>query len=271
MADYVQIEFPNTLTEKREILIAELNNAGYEGFEEGKDNLKAFIALENFDEGVIKDIACTYNTAYTETIIKETNWNQVWESGFQPVIIDDFCAIRANFHAPVSTVKYDIVITPKMSFGTGHHATSYLMIQQMAKLDFTNKDVFDFGTGTGILAIVAEKMGAGRIIAVDNDDWSIDNAKENFYRNLCEEIELYKTDSVISDNTYDIILANINRNIILENLMILAKQLNPDGVMLLSGLLENDKNEIVTEAGRNKLSLVQSSQKDNWICLLFKK
>ena len=122
---------------------------------------------------------------FKETLIPEANWNQVWESNFDPVIVDDFVAIRADFHEPVKGVSLEIIITPKMSFGTGHHATTYMMIEQMRELDFTGKSVFDFGTGTGVLAILAEKLGANKVIAVDNDEWSIENAEENFEKNNC--------------------------------------------------------------------------------------
>ena len=131
-----------------------------------------------------------FQIGFSETTIEETNWNQVWESSFEPVVVDDFVAVRADFHEPIKGIKHEIVITPKMSFGTGHHATTYMMLEQMGKLDFKDKRVLDFGTGTGVLAILAEKMGAKKIIAIDNDEWSIENANENIKRNNCVAVEL---------------------------------------------------------------------------------
>lgn len=135
--------------------------------------LKPFIPVDNFDETLFDKIVQSNNLSFTTSIIKETNWNQLWESNFNPIIISDFAAIRADFHKPIGEVKHEIIITPKMSFGTGHHATTYMMIHQMKEMDFTNKTVLDFGTGTGILSILAEKLGAAKVIAIDNDEWSI--------------------------------------------------------------------------------------------------
>ncbi len=134
---------------------------------------------------MLNDLTSSLQLSFSKTIIEETNWNQVWESNFDPVIVDDFVAVRAHFHEPIKNVQHEIVITPKMSFGTGHHATTYMMMQQMRELDFAGKNVFDFGTGTGVLAILAEKLGAQKVIAIDNDDWSIENADENVKRNNC--------------------------------------------------------------------------------------
>src|SRR6187397_408555 len=191
--DYIKITFADLQPEQKEILIAQLADAGYEGFEEKDNSLDAFINSKGFDTVILKEISFKYQTPYTKEKIAETNWNQVWESNFEPVIVNDYVAIRADFHKPITNTKFEIVITPKMSFGTGHHATTYMMIEQMRCIDFTNKKVFDFGTGTGILAILASKLGASSVTAIDIDEWSIKNAEENFQKNNIQSVNLYQS------------------------------------------------------------------------------
>ncbi len=250
-------------------MIAQLADAGFEGFEEKDNSLDAFISKNNFDTTLLNEISFKYQTAYTLERIAETNWNQVWESNFEPVIVDDYVAVRADFHKPVTNTKFEIIITPKMSFGTGHHATTYMMIELMKEIDFNGKTVLDFGTGTGILAILAEKSGAKKIHAIDNDDWSIANAEENFKKNNCKKIVLRKASDASSEIKFDIILANINKNVILENFENLGQLLKPNGVILLSGLLTSDKEEIFTAAKRSGFTLKKELDRNNWICLKF--
>ena len=185
------------------------------------------------------------------------------------IVIDDFVSIRADFHNPVAGVEHEIVITPKMSFGTGHHATTYMMVQQMREIDFEEKNVFDFGTGTGVLAILAEKLKAKEIIAVDNDEWSISNAAENIERNGGVAIRLEEANTIKGENQFDIILANINRNVIIENFPVMVDRLAPGGVLLLSGLLLEDEPAIVQCAKKTALLLTKRTTKDNWISLRF--
>lgn len=270
MNNYIQIEIQNISTDQAELLIAELSMIGFEGFEEGENLLIAFISEGDFDEAVIDEIAARNNISYNQTTIPETNWNAVWESNFEPVIIEDFVGIRAHFHEQLKGVKHEIVITPKMSFGTGHHATTFMMIQQMKEIDFVNKKVFDFGTGTGILTILAERLGAEKILAVDNDDWSIENTKENLERNNCVKVDLKKADDALMNENFDIILANINKNVILENFLLLTQQLKPGGVLLLSGLLGEDEKNILSAAGKFSLSLGKITKNNNWISLRFR-
>src|SRR5689334_11761207 len=179
MSKYLRLHFTGINAEQSEILIAELSDAGYEGFEEGLNELKAYIPNENWNEAELIEVAERVGASWSKELIEETNWNQVWESNFQPVTVDEFVSIRAHFHEPVKGVKHEIIITPKMSFGTGHHATTSMMVRMMSQIDFHQKKVLDFGTGTGILAILAEKLGASEVVAIDNDDWSIENAREN--------------------------------------------------------------------------------------------
>ena len=269
MAIYIQIEFQNVSAEQSDVLIAQLSEIGFDGFEEEEKNLKAFIPANDFIEAAVNEIAASHHLSFTQTTIEETNWNAVWESNFQPVIVDDFVGIRADFHEPIAGMEHEIVITPKMSFGTGHHATTFMMIQQMREIDFTCKVVFDFGTGTGILAILAEKLGAAKIMAVDYDEWSIANTAENLERNNCTKSELKKADNATGKMQYDIILANINKNVILDNFSVLAQQLAPGGTMLLSGLLVNDEPDILSQADKFSLILNTKAAKNNWICLRF--
>ena len=269
MATYIQLEFQNISAEQSDLLIAQLSEIGFDGFEEEENSLKAFIPANDFIETAVKEIAASHNLSFTETTIEETNWNAVWESNFQPVVVDDFVGIRANFHEPITGVEHEIVITPKMSFGTGHHATTFMMIQQMQKIDFANKSVFDFGTGTGILAILAEKLGATKVFAVDYDEWSIENAAENLARNNCSNFELKNADSAAGEEQYDIILANINKNVILDNFSSLVKQLAPAGILLLSGLLETDETVILNEAKNYPLISGSKIVMNKWMAIRF--
>jgi len=267
MPRYIQIEFDRITSEQSSILVAQLSEMNFEGFEESEISLKAFIPVKGYDEQAVNEIALKQQVSFNKTIIEETNWNQLWESNFDPVIVNDFVAIRAGFHEPIKGVEHEIVITPKMSFGTGHHATTYMMIGQMKQIDFRNKIVLDFGTGTGVLAILAEKLGAKKIVAIDHDDWSIDNAAENIHWNNCSLIELKKADSADVDNSFDIILANINKNVISDNFSAFAKQLKPGGILLLSGLLQEDKDDIFRKNTEYSLQLIQTAVRANWLCI----
>ncbi|MES1223089.1 MAG: 50S ribosomal protein L11 methyltransferase [Bacteroidota bacterium] len=269
MGNYIKITFIDILPEQIDILIAALSENGYEGFEEKENELNAFIAEKNYDSSLLKQLTSEYKISFSETIIPSENWNRQWESNFTPVVIDDFVAVRAEFHEPIAHVEHEIIITPKMSFGTGHHATTSMMMRQMREIDFNGKTVFDFGTGTGILAILAEKSGASKIIAVDNDDWSIENALENIQRNNCKLIELKKADTVARCGGFDVILANITKNIILENFDLLVQQLNKNGILLLSGLLEGDQDDILTYSTKNLLVLNKKLREGNWLSLSF--
>ena len=265
--DYIKITFADLQPEQKEILIAQLADAGYEGFEEKDTSLDAFINSKSFNTIIVNEISFKYQTPYTKEKIAQTNWNQVWESNFEPVIVNDYVAIRADFHKPITNTKFEIVITPKMSFGTGHHATTYMMIELMKGIDLKGKSVLDFGTGTGILAILAAKSEAKNILAIDNDEWSIANAKENFVKNNCTKINLRKASDTASEMKFDVILANINKNVILENLVLLREQLNKGGQILLSGLLEDDKEEILSIATQLNLKLKKELIRSNWIAL----
>ncbi|MEO5592573.1 MAG: 50S ribosomal protein L11 methyltransferase [Chitinophagaceae bacterium] len=268
MPGYIELKIAVTDSLQKEMLIAQLSAIGIIGFEEEKNLLKAFIKEDEYNEFESKDIIKQYGLTFSVSIIEDINWNAEWEAAFKPVVIANFCTIRAGFHEENKSVKHDIIITPKMSFGTAHHATTYMMVEEMENLEFTGKAVFDFGTGTGVLAILAEKSGAGSITAIDNDDWSINNAIENFNSNNCSKILLFNSQEIPSNSIYDIILANINRNIILQNLETIKQHLATNGVLLLSGLLTGDEALIIEEARKHHLRLKHRKEMDGWICLV---
>lgn len=255
--------------QQKEIAVARMLDADFSTIEETDGGLKVYLSEKEDSESFRKLLSELELINYKESVIAETNWNKLWESNFEPVIVNDFCAIRADFHTAITTVQHEIIITPKMSFGTGHHATTYMMIEQMKTIDCKDKNIFDFGTGTGVLAILAEKLGAAVVTATDNDAWSIKNAAENIAGNYCAKINLYNSEKVPSDILFDIILANINRNIILENLDHLYNQLKPGGTLLLSGLLAEDEVDITAAATKLNLQKGPVLQKTGWISIRF--
>lgn len=270
MKKYFKIEIVTQSSGQGERLIAELSEINYYAFEQEIGYLNAYIKEEDFNEEWLKEVLSgTCN--FTKTIIEEDNWNKLWENSVQPVVINDFVAIRPSFHEKVKGVKHDLVITPKMSFGTGHHATTFLMIELMEKINFRNKSVFDFGTGTGILAILAEKLGADEIVAVDNDEWSIRNATENKEANNCKKIKIELKDSPEAVKQFDIILANINLNVLSNNATYISSLLADNGCLLLSGFLEKDEPEIINIFERRNIGKLKRLQRNGWIAIYLRK
>lgn len=267
MSQHIQISI-EAAEEQQELLISDLSDLGANGFEQTDTHLLVYFDEQGFPSYEVNELLKDYNTSVQN--IQQQNWNAVWESNFQPVIVEDFCAVRAPFHDPINDVAHEIVIMPKMSFGTGHHATTWMMMAQMRNIDFTGKKVFDFGTGTGILAILAEKLGAASVTAIDNDEWSIENGQENTARNGCTKIDLYFASSVPAEQ-FDIILANINRNVILMHLSYLVQAVVPQGLILFSGLLVDDEPAIVDACTQAGLRLLRQQTRNNWISLLFQK
>ena len=268
MSNYIHVTIHVTDQFVKDLLVAHLFDIGFEGVEEKPEELNAFIKQDIFNEAEVKDVLDNYNQPYAVTIVASQNWNALWESNFEPVIIEDFCMIRADFHDKDETLPLDIIITPKMSFGTGHHATTYMMVEQMSHLLFENKKVADFGTGTGILAIVAEKLGACHIVAIDMDDYSIENTVENIDRNNCYKIEVLQSNLFSSAEQFDIILANINKNVIIDNIQALAAALSAGGKLLLSGLLKEDEYDILMACQAYNLRRVKTVERNNWIAIL---
>lgn len=271
MSTTIQVSIDITDAAVKDIMIAELTDLGFDGFEETETGLLSYIALAGFDGELtsgLEELVNRYGLTYTSNAIDKQNWNALWESNFEPVLVDDFVGVRANFHDSFNgAVEHDIIITPKMSFGTGHHGTTYSVMQLMRGIDFANKSVFDFGTGTGLLAILAHKLGAVDILAVDNDDWCIENASENIVVNNTQSIEIHKVDNANLNKKFNIIIANINKNIILDNLAFLAQATVPGGVVLLSGLLVEDEPEIEAACAALGWKHQETRTRNNWIAL----
>jgi ribosomal protein L11 methyltransferase len=265
--NYWQYSFRPLEQEQREIFVARLSMIGFEGFEEAGDTLHAFIPENDLNEDALQEILGA-GIESSRKLIPPTNWNAEWEKDFEPVIVHDFASIRAHFHKPIPGVQHEVIITPKMSFGTGHHATTFMMIEFMREIDLRNKTVLDFGTGTGVLAILAEKLGAEKIIAIDNDDWSIENSKENIGVNGCRNIELLKADTLDLGREFDVILANINKNVLLGNMTSIRQHLKNGGVVIMSGLLTGDRKDIETAAVKEMLKVEEQKDRQNWIALL---
>lgn len=278
MNRYLHITIHTINDEESDILVARLSHAGFEGFEEEPEKLHAFIPETFYDAekieriiSEIKGVSDPYHTFFKKEIIEPRNWNEEWEKDFDPVVIGNFCAVRAHFHETVPDVRYDIIITPKMSFGTGHHATTYMMIAAMQHLDMANRKILDFGTGTGVLAILACKLGAGPVLAIDSDEWSIENARENVLVNNCSAIMIEQKDSLTGTGEFDFILANINLKVILENLPEIRQHLTKTGVFIGSGVLGSDEVKISSGAAGAGFIFERLMIKDNWMSFRLKK
>lgn len=259
----------------REILIAELAEIGFESFVDTEDGFEAYIQEADFDENNIKQISLLTNNEfkieYTINKIAQQNWNEAWEKSFDPIFVDEKCMIRAPFHEKPAENVIDIIIEPKMSFGTGHHETTHLIVSRLLNLELTDKTVLDMGSGTGILAILAKKRNCGKVLAIDNDEWAYTNAVENCERNNVD-IEVVLGDANhIKSNKFDVIIANINRNILLRDMQFYVKALNTNGLLLLSGFFTVDKEVLTKEANKLGLTLTFENTKNEWTMLEFVK
>lgn len=269
MESTVQITISPLDTWEQDILIAKLSEIGFEAFEQLSGKLLAFIP-ESKLPGIELNKIIPVEKSVEKKLLEPRNWNEEWEKSFSPVIVDRFCGIRASFHDPIVDVEHEIIITPKMSFGTGHHATTFQVIRMMKEINFRGRSVLDFGTGTGVLAILACRMNAATVVAIDNDEWSIENCKENIEANHCRKIRLMLTDQ-LPEERFDIILANINKHVILKNMDMIAQHSNEKAIIVFSGLLHSDKYEIVASALKYGMTLVADTIKDNWIALKFER
>lgn len=252
-----------------EILIAELGYVGFESFVETEEGVNAFIQSSEWNKEILEGIyvlnSGEFEIDFTIEEIEQINWNKEWEKNFSPIVVDDICCVRAPFHEKPNTT-YDIIIEPKMSFGTGHHETTHMMIQYILKNDMSNKKVLDMGCGTGILAILAEMRGGGPIDAIDIDNWSYLNTVENVERNNCINITAYEGDILLlSEKKYDVIIANINRNILLEDIKYYVSSLNINGKLFLSGFYKEDLEMISKECESYNLNYVDHINRNNWI------
>ena len=258
----------HALTDEQIDIITALVADEIEGIEEMEGALCIYCKNETDKVSTIKEVLKSHNLAFEMQEIPTTNWNALWESNFQPITIGSFAAVRAHFHAPITHTNHEIIITPKMSFGTGHHATTYLMMEAMEQINFKDKKVFDFGTGTGILAILAEKLGATDVLATDIDEWCIENTSENITQNGCKYIKPKLSDKAEQNQKFDVILANINKNVLMATIPCLVDQLTPQGTLLISGLLENDLKDInisISNIGEN--IYVSVSKRNGWVCM----
>jgi len=256
-----------------EILIAQLGEAGFESFVENEDGVSAYIQEGDWNATILEGIqilnSSEFEISYVEEVIEQVNWNSEWEKNFNPIQVNEMVSIRAPFHDDPK-LKYDIVIEPKMSFGTGHHETTHMMVQQLIDLNLTNKKVLDMGCGTGILAIFAEMKGANPIDAIDIDNWCYLNSVENAERNNCATISVYEGDAALLKNkNYDVIIANINRNILLNDMEAYINCLNDDGVILFSGFYKEDISIIDAEVSKYELKLDRTIERNNWVSLKY--
>lgn len=276
--DNIYIEY-NFKVEPRdpgtEILIAQLGYAGFESFVESDEGVIAYVQKEHWNPAILEDVFILNSPEFSfEHQFKEvaqTNWNAEWEKNFEPIQVDDTVSIRAPFHANPN-LDFDIVIEPKMSFGTGHHETTHMMVQHLLRLDLQNKKVLDMGCGTGILAIFAEMKGAKPIDAIDIDRWCYENSIENANRNGCSHITVYEGDSsLLYGKEYDVIIANINRNILLADMKIYTDCLRSGGILLLSGFYKEDIQIIDQEVTKYNLYREGEIHRNNWVALNYRK
>jgi ribosomal protein L11 methyltransferase len=263
----------------RDILTVELADIGYDSFEEGftdqlstRGELRAYIPSAHFNATKLAELLSLRDphvaVNWTSEEIADRNWNAEWESSFSPVEVGDQVRIRADFHAPAAGFTHDLVITPRMAFGTGHHATTRMMVHAMLPLDLRGKEVCDMGCGTGVLAILAERMGARSAVAIDIDPGAVDNARENIIRNDCQAITVEVGDaSALEGRTFDLILANIERNVLLDAMPRLAAALKPGGAVFLSGFVVTDRHMLAQSAKDNGLEIAERLEEGDWALL----
>ena len=258
-----------------EILVAQLSNLGFEGFIEKSDGIEAYIMDKYYKESLLEEVQILRNTKFSIQFsfkkVEPINWNSKWESSYDPVIVNNKCIVKAPFHQTFG-YDYEIIIHPKMSFGTGHHETTNMMIQLILDNQLLNKSILDVGCGTAILSILAEKRRAQSIHAVDIDEWSYENSLENIKLNKCKKINIFKGDIfLVKHKKFDVIMANINRNILLEQIPQYVSCLNDDGFLFLSGFFEDDVSKFKLKIASLNLTLCSKISKNGWVALKLKK
>ena len=270
-----------------DILTAELAEVGFESFVETDEGLNAYIQEPDFDEGAVRDVIAKYADqtaiAYEVTSLEKRNWNAEWEQSYQPIEVAKTVRVRASFHEAnhgngPEQFRYDLVINPKMSFGTGHHETTAMMLEHQLGIDHAGKSVLDVGSGTGILAVLAAKMGAADVLAFDIEEWAVENAKENAELNNCPQIRVFRgniadvdTDDVDPASRFDIVLANINRNVLLAEIPTYAGLMREGGYLLVSGFYEHDATDIEQKAKEAGLNPVRGLAVNQWCSLVYEK
>ncbi len=258
-----------------DVLVAHLNELAFNGFEVVNDTTVRGFVNEIDNTAGLKDslVELAQKMPFQQELkkIEVQNWNAVWEEDFEPVVVDQFCAVRADFHSPISSVDYEIIVTPQMSFGTGHHETTRGMISLMKNIDFKGKKVLDFGCGTGVLAILASKLGAKAILGVDIDENAYVNSLHNCTQNEVTNIKILQGDLSMTEDSYDVILANINRHVILETLPSLSNKLGSGATLLISGILDTDLALISKHLEKANFNVLDTLQNKDWMCILTKK
>lgn len=272
--DYVEYNFTvKPLQPGTEILIAELGQAGFESFVETEEGVTAYIQKGEWQPDILEGIhilaSIEFQIDFSFSEIEQINWNAEWEKNFDPIEVDGKCTVRAPFH-PHKDFGYEIVIEPKMSFGTGHHETTYMMLQFILENDFQHKTVLDMGCGTAVLAILAEMRGASKIDAIDIDEWCFENSLENIQRNNSENISVFLGDaSLLENKKYEVIIANINRNILLNDMAAYRKCMDKGGQLYLSGFYAEDLPVIANACNNLGFSIVEKKEKNKWIAAKF--
>ncbi|TCO88600.1 ribosomal protein L11 methyltransferase [Bacteroides heparinolyticus] len=278
---YLEFTFQTTpCTEVvNDVLSAVLAEAGFESFVEQTDGINAYIQKALYNESALKEALAEFplpdvNIEYNYTEAEDRNWNEEWEKNFfQPIVIDNRCVIHSTFHKDVPQAEYDIVINPQMAFGTGHHETTSLIISELLDSDLQEKSLLDMGCGTSILAILARMRGATPCTAIDIDEWCVRNSLENIELNRVDNIDVFQGDasSLKDKGPFDIIIANINRNILLNDMKHYVSRMNQGGSLLMSGFYANDIPAIQAEAEKNGLHLIHHCEKNQWAVVLFRK
>jgi ribosomal protein L11 methyltransferase len=257
-----------------EILMAEIADVGFDTFLETDNGFEAYVEMEKYDKEQLEFVKQKYlvqtPVVFFQDRIQKRNWNEDWEKSYEPIIVEDKCLIRAEFHKIEKKYPYELIITPKMSFGTGHHQTTYLMVKNQMEMDHSGKRVMDAGCGTAILSVMACKLGASEVEAFDIDEWSVSNGKENIDVNGCPTIhhQQGKLSELNFYGDFDIILANINKNVLLDEIKLYQQYLKPGGLLLLSGFYTEDIPDLLAEATPFNLQEKLRDKKENWAALL---
>ncbi|GAB2570412.1 50S ribosomal protein L11 methyltransferase [Spirosoma areae] len=274
--NYIELQL-SVSPDYTDILTAELAELGFESFVDTDEGLNAYITEPDFDEKAIQELITKYEPqtaiAYQVSSLEKRNWNAEWEREYEPIDVAGQVRVRASFHQSDARFRYDIIVNPKMSFGTGHHETTAMMLEQELSLDFSRKTVLDVGSGTGILAILAAKMGATAVLAFDIEEWAVENARENADVNTCPQVTVFQgtINDVNPANQYDIVLANINRNVLLAEIPTYATLLRQNGHLVVSGFYEHDAPDIEQKAVDAGLVVTNRATMNQWTSLSFYK
>ncbi len=257
-----------------EILVTYLAEINFESFEQEGNTVDAYIQHKEFDLSKVQEVLKSIDTEvveFTHALIEDENWNAEWEKNFSPIYIDKQCIIRAPFHEKEEGFEYEIIINPQMSFGTGHHQTTYLVMKAMFGIDFENKTVLDMGSGTGILAILAEKLKCKSAVAIDIDEWAFQNTIDNIELNNCKKIEVLEGGAELLTETdkYEVVLANINRNILVNDMKHYVSSMKKGGIIYMSGFYTSDVSIIQEEATKQGLTFVNVAEREGWALAQF--